>query len=237
MEMLRDIPGRFAVLVAAATFAGLGTAAADIAVHPPMTPVRLGSHHTVTITNVTRGQSLTPALIVVHRPGVELFELGMPASPELVALAEEGNTGPFTSLLESMPDVYSVATTGVLLMPGESVSVEIDTKGDFDRLTVAAMLIPTNDGFFAVQGVRLPNSQKGATYLAMAYDAGSEVNDELCASIPGPMLPFPGPECGLGGSPGGGEGYVYVHPGIHGGGDLQPAQRDWKNPVAVVKVD
>jgi hypothetical protein len=69
-----------------------------------------------------------------------------------------------------------------------------------------------------------------------AYDAGSERNDELCASIPGPDF-F---ECG---GPGGGsqveggeEGFVHVHSGIHGVGDLVPAERDWRNPVARISI-
>jgi hypothetical protein len=43
---------------------------------------------------------------------------------------------------------------------------------------------------------------------------------------------------GAGGSPGvGGEGFVHIHPGIHGIGDLIPAQRDWRNPVAKISIE
>ena len=70
---------------------------------------------------------------------------------------------------------------------------------------------------------------------AYAYDAGTERNDELCGSIPGPSFV----ECG--GSGGGaqvgdGEGVVTVHSGIHGIGDLEPSLRDWDNPVARVTI-
>jgi hypothetical protein len=34
----------------------------------------------------------------------------------------------------------------------------------------------------------------------------------------------------------GAEGYVHIHSGIHGIGDLEPAQADWNNPVAIVKI-
>ena len=34
----------------------------------------------------------------------------------------------------------------------------------------------------------------------------------------------------------GGEGYVYIHPDIHGVGDLVPAARDWRNPVAKITI-
>jgi hypothetical protein len=46
------------------------------------------------------------------------------------------------------------------------------------------MLNPTNDSFVALNNVRLPRF--GRTYTAIAYDAGSEINDELCVNIPSP---------------------------------------------------
>lgn len=67
---------------------------------------------------------------------------------------------------------------------------------------------------------------------AAAYDAGSEDNSEDCAYIPGPP-------CGNGDvrDTVGAEGYVYIHSGIHGIGDLEPAEFDWGNPVATVKIE
>jgi hypothetical protein len=48
---------------------------------------------------------------------------------------------------------------------------------------------------------------------------------------------IPGPPCGMHvRMPAGAEGYVYVHAGIHGTGDLNPAQFDWRNPVAKITV-
>ncbi len=93
------------------------------------------------------------------------------------------------------------------------------------------MLIPTNDAFVSVQGMRVPDGRMTTTVAAVAYDAGSEPNDELCASIPGPVCG------GEGGSPDAdGEGFVHVHAGIHGIGDLAAADFDWRNPVAQVKI-
>jgi hypothetical protein len=67
---------------------------------------------------------------------------------------------------------------------------------------------------------------------ATAYDAGSEANSEDCDFIPGPP-------CGNGGvrDTDGAEGYVYIHSGIHGIGGLDPAEFDWLNPVATVKIE
>ncbi len=189
----------------------------------------------VTVTNLTRGQQFTPILVASHRKGVRLFTLGSPASSELATLAEEGNTAPLAALLLATPGVSDIAASAGLLNPGQSVTISVDAAGGFDHLSVAAMLIPTNDGFFALNGVEGPRGDQTLTLYSPAYDAGSERNDELCASIPGPFFA----ECGGaggGGKPGGGEGYVHIHAGIHGIGDLDPAQRDWRNPVAQITI-
>jgi len=170
----------------------------------------------VTITNLTRGQQFTPVLVASHKQGVSLFNAGDAASPELATLAEEGNTGPLTTLLSGMPEVRDITSSPGLLDPGKSVTVTVKTGGAFNHVSVAAMLIPTNDGFFSLNGVKGPNGNGTLTLFSPAYDAGSERNDELCASIPGPSFE----ECG---GPGGGgmaigdeEGYVHIHAGIHG---------------------
>ena len=98
------------------------------------------------------------------------------------------------------------------------------------------MLIPTNDAFVALNGVPLPRGYDKVTMTAVAYDSGSERNDELCASIPGPLFIECGGSGGGAAPAGGEEGYVHIHAGIHGVGNLQAAQRDWRNPVALITV-
>ena len=66
----------------------------------------------------------------------------------------------------------------------------------------------------------------------VAYDAGSEENNEDCAYIPGPPCGNPFMDSGMPA-----EGYVHVHGGIHGGGGLDAAMYDWRNPVAEVTID
>jgi len=190
----------------------------------------------VTITNLTRGQQFTPILVASHKAGVKLFELGLPASPELATLAEEGNTEPLTGLLTAMPEVLDVTNTGGLLNPGASVTLIVKTRGAFNHLSLASMLIPTNDGFFALNGVKGPWVQEVVTHTSVAYDAGSERNDELCASIPGPSFAECGGPGGGGAPAGGEEDYVHIHAGIHGIGDLNAAERDWRNPVARIAI-
>ena len=194
-----------------------------------------GGRFEVTITNLTRGQQFTPVLVASHKPSVKLFTLGRPASGELATLAEEGNTGPLSAALSALPGTGQVVTGSGLTNPGASVTLVVEGRRGFGLLSVAAMLIPTNDAFVALNGVPLPRGNDSVSFLAPAYDAGSERNDELCVSIPGPFFA----ECsgsGGGGAPGGGEGFVHIHSGIHGIGDLSAATRDWRNPVALITV-
>ena len=183
----------------------------------------------VTITNITGGQIFTPVLAATHKSDVAFFELGMPASEALEVQAESGNPMPLKDYLESMPGSVQdvVVLDGVLIMPGESVSFEIEGSSRFSQLSFSAMLVPTHDSFVALDSMRLPRYSTMKT--ARAYDAGTEINDELCINIPGPCA-------GEGYSSDGGEGYVHVANGIHGIGDLLPEENDWRNPVAKVTV-
>jgi hypothetical protein len=188
----------------------------------------------VKVTNLTRDQRFTPLLVVAHRDSVRLFEVGRPASEGLMALAEEGNTAPLAAALAATPGVSGVSTSTGLLAPGQTAIVEV-AGSPHDLISLAAMLIPTNDAFVAVDAVG-PVGPAGRTVSATAYDAGSETNDELCASIPGPDFEECGGPGGGGAPSGGEEGFVRVHEGIHGIGDLRANARDWRNPVAKVTI-
>jgi hypothetical protein len=190
------------------------------------------SDYKLTITNMTRGQNFTPILIATHKEGVKLFTPGSPSSQELAMLAEGGDTGPLTGILSSNPAVGHIMTTGGLLGPGETITVEIP-GGRYRYLSLASMLIPTNDGFFSLNGVEAPKGHKSVMHLSPAYDAGSEENDELCEHIPGP---FGCDGTGEGYSPSDGEGYVHIHAGIHGIGDIADDAFDWRNPVARIVI-
>lgn len=191
----------------------------------------------VEVTNITKGTNLTeglvftPILLATHRPGIDVFELGQPAGEELAKLAEGGDTAPLAAVLEATEGVYRVMATAAPLPPGGSVVVEIPYDRRSAVLSLASMLLPTNDGFIGLNGATLPwYRHHSVTHTSPGYDAGSEINDELCASIPGP-------HCGGEGySPSGGEGKVHVHSGIHGIGDLEPEHYDWRNPVVQIRV-
>lgn len=190
-----------------------------------------GLGYEVTITNLTPGQSFTPQFLAVHSPGLDLFEIGEAASWELEQLAEGGATGPLTDIYVNASD--DLVTIDGLLGPGETVSTTLRSRGFRHHLTLAAMLLPTNDTFAGISGVRLP-LRGSATYMVPAYDAGTEENDQDCASIPGPL-------CGgeaVSDPAAGDEGFVHIGNGFHDLGDsvLSPIRYDWRNPVARVVV-
>ena len=190
-------------------------------------------HHLykVTITNLTYQQSFTPILAVTHPTQANLlFNLGEAASEQLGILAAGGDTVPLQELLQSTSELTDTSTSPGLLGPGESVSLEIEATRK-DRLSLAAMLIPTNDAFFSFQNLPMPLKGHSAVTRGPAYDAGVELNDELCINIPGPVCG------GTGVSPEqNGEGFVHIHRGIHGIGDLGASEYDWRNPVARVEI-
>jgi hypothetical protein len=112
------------------------------------------------------------------------------------------------------------------------VTVQIATNEEASHISVIGMLVPTNDGFMALNSAHAPETSE--TIRVPAYDAGTETNDELCATIPGP----PGICEGEGFNPSreGAEGFIHIHRGMHGSPDLDAATYDWRNPVAQITI-
>ena len=194
------------------------------------------ARYSVTVTNLTKGQTFTPLAIATHAPGVRIFAPGTQASPQLTVLAEEGAPDMLVALLRGMTTgVREVVTAAGLQTPAVSATFQINGGGAFSQLSIVAMLIPTNDAFLGLSGLALPTGFEPVVADVLAYDSGTEINDERCASIPGPNFT----ECGgpgAGGRPGRGEGAVTVHNGMHGVGDMNRPLRDWRGPVARVTV-
>ena len=69
--------------------------------------------------------------------------------------------------------------------------------------------------------------------MASTYDAGSEVNNESCAYIPGPPC---SPTSGNARATVGAEGFITIHGGIKGGSDLNPAHLDWRDATSIVSI-
>ncbi len=199
-----------------------------------------GGPISITITNLTRAQTLTPPILVSHKAGVRIFELGTPASLELEKIAEAGNTDLLAQSLESSHAVRDIIQTNNPIEPGRSatytVDVQFSTKPDkrFNLISLVSKLTPTNDTFVVLNGAPAQHDQPTTLFLS-AYDAGTEINDEKCANI------LSGGGCvdgtGFAADRVGAEGVVYVGNGIRGVGDLNSALYDWKNPVAQVVLE
>ncbi len=183
----------------------------------------------ITVTNLTPGQPFAPIMAATHRSGILFFKSGEVPSDELAMLAEAGNGQPMADKLNSMPGVREaqVSTTG-LTFPGKSTTMMLSAKRDTDKISIGAMLGATNDAFLAIRNLPLPKGKHPIVYNANAYDAGSETNDELGSTV-----------AGLGGegySPNdSGEGFVHIHSGVQGVGDLATTM-DWDNPVAEIVI-
>lgn len=211
--------------------AGLALIAASTLLHSSLAQAS-DDYYEVTVTNLTQGVIFTPVIAATHKRGVSLFELGSPASSALEQLAEGGDTAPLSNDLTASGKTLDMATADGVLLPGASLSMTLKTDRRHPFVSLAAMLVPTNDAFFSVNSLRGPRGEHALTVYSPAYDAGTENNDEACAHIPGP--PF---ACtGEGYSPEPGEGFVHIHPGIHGIGDLSAASYDWRNPVAKITI-
>ena len=207
------------LLVAAAMLApGAGQAAAA------------ADSYEVRVTNLTRGQILSPPLVVFHARSTGIFTPGRKATPEMAALAEDADASGLMDALDADAEVTAYVLGDGVVLPGQTATFMVDAA-DAERLSVVSMLVSTNDAFMGLDGYDLSDLMTRTSVAVPAYDAGSERNSEECAFVPGPP-------CGNGGvrNRNGSEKFIHVHPGIRGDGDLSKADLDWRNPVARVLI-
>jgi hypothetical protein len=205
----------------------------------------------VQITNLTNSIYFTPFLVAAHPAGNNLFTSGQPASANLQAMAEGGDT------MGLMADVTGLGATivdnpaGGLLGPAASTSFNMNTDGTSnDRLSVVAMLLPTNDAFAGLNAIEIPATPGTYSFDVPAYDAGTEANDELVTGggMPG-VAGIPGDPSMLTGSNGTGaagadaNSNVHIHRGalgdtdaMGGNSDLDSRVHRWLNPVIRVTI-
>lgn len=185
----------------------------------------------VTITNLTANQVISPPIVASHDADADVFEVGTPASAELAALAENGDNAPLRDLLTASENVLDVVALSDPLMPGQSVTVSLAVKGRFNLVSAAGMLVSSNDAFFGLDGEPVAKNRP-LVVLVPAYDAGSEANSEDCAYVPGPP-------CGAGPvhDPSPAEGFVHIGNGIRGIGGVPADVYDWSNPVARIVIE
>ena len=214
-----------------------------------VSPSLLAASYSVTVQNLTQGTYFTPLLVSAHPSSMKLFSAGMPASAHLQAMAEGGDISGLEMDMMTAGAMSVANPAGGLLAPGMSTTAELGDLGAANtQLSIAAMLLPTNDGFVTLNNLTLPTAPGTYTYMLNAYDAGTEANDEIRGSgalgVAG--MPVPPPLEALVGTGGTGiagaaEGFVHIHRGVLGDhsmmdgmSDINAASQRWLNPVARV---
>lgn len=209
---------------------------------PPPAPPAMASY-TVTVTNLTNAQPLSPIAVIAHGSGYRVFTVGSPATAGLETLAEGGDNAALLAEADGSGEVIATASGAAPIGPAGSESVTFDVL-DRERpglfLSVTTMLVNTNDAFSGLNSQPLETLPVGESlsFDAIAYDAGTEADTELGAEIPGPA--------------GGGEGFnavrddeadrVAMHSGVVSqddglSGSALTEQHRFDNPVLRVRVE
>lgn len=204
----------------------------------------------ITVANLTHGNTFTPLLVTAHANTLHVFQTGTTASANLRTMAEGGDiAGLVTDLDAASADSIANPAAG-LLAPGASTSFMLNTSEGNNYLSAVAMVLPTNDAFLGLNAWKIPSEPGTYTINLSAYDAGTEVNDEIIngggtTGVPG----IPADPSGQAGS--GAMGVtteesntnIHIHRGVLGdtnatGGrsDLDSRIHRWLNPVARIVV-
>ena len=102
----------------------------------------------VTITNTTAHQTISPPVVVAHSRAYRPFALGEPLLPELVPLAEDGRTRDFVTVAKVEPTILDYAVARAPLAPGRSVTLQVRVDDGHPLLSAFGMLVTTNDAVF-----------------------------------------------------------------------------------------
>lgn len=143
------------------------------------------TQYDISVTNVTAGQALSPPVALLHDPAFSAWRIGSAASLGLERLAEGGASADFVA---ELPMVYAVHSASKSLLPGQRLQMTLSADAHHSpALTLAAMLVQTNDGFTGVTAWSLAQLAPGesVTKLMPVYDAGTEMNSETQNSVPG----------------------------------------------------
>lgn len=204
----------------------------------------------ITITNLTHGIHFTPVLAAAHDTNTHLFMSGTTASTSLRTMAEGGDIAGLSTDAQAMGANVVENPAGGLLAPGASTSFSLMSNNGNTRLSVTAMLLPTNDGFVGANSIEIPAEKGTYTFFLNAYDAGTEANDELIngGGVLGVLgIPFdPDNNNGSGGSgvaSSDNNTMIHIHRGVIGDDDATGGSSDlsntvhrWLNPVAQLVV-
>lgn len=226
-------PSLLAMLAAATLLTACGDDDNDTVDETPPAPVM--QTFTVTVTNLTANQPMSPVILAAHASDAMLWNAGEMASEAIEKMAEGGDTADIAAL--SLIN-NSINGTG-LLMPGmsETLTLTLD-EADVASISLATMLVNTNDAFTGINSYTIAGMEvDGSSSMKfMAYDAGTEANTESKGTMPGPAD--------------GGEGFnatrddvdfVHIHPRVismYDGLDdsVLDASHRFDNPVLAVTI-
>ncbi len=188
-----------------------------------------------TISNETRAQPLTPPVVVVHDPNVDILDYTRPVELRGIGRLSEGGDG--DELIATLSTTRGIVSAGYAgarapIEPGRSYSNNVQAYVG-TAITVVGMLACTNDGYIVataqVAGSTIKVNETSGQ--AKVFDSGAENNDETSATVPclgGDSAAF---------SDGPGENGRREHPGIEGSADLDAAQYAWiEGAVASVRI-
>lgn len=179
------------------------------------------------------GTLFTPVWVGFHDGSFDLFDNGAPASAALQSLAEDGD---FAGVSADFAAASGTSADGAVFGPGAPPVFPPSSGGHTDfvldahdaasrYLSFAAMLLPSNDAFFANDNAMAYEIfDASGTFHARTitilgsqiWDAGTELNDEIAANVPvlGQAAPNTGSDEGA---------LVHAHPGFMPGGNILAA--------------
>lgn len=204
----------------------------------------------ITVTNLSQGLYFTPIITSAHTSDNHIFMSGETATAELQAMAEGGDISGLMSVLSNADANTNENPAGGLLAPGMSTSYTLTNDSTNTHLSMAAMILPSNDGFIGLDSWKIPTEAGTYTININAYDAGTEANNELIngGGAPG-VLGIPAAPGGDSGTNGMGvtdtesNTTVHIHRGnlgddaLDGGkSDLDNSIHRWLNPVAKLTI-
>ncbi|MCH9696244.1 MAG: spondin domain-containing protein [Gammaproteobacteria bacterium] len=211
-------------------------------VPPPPPPPPAMASFDVTVINLTNAQPLSPAAVIGHQDGYSVFTVGTAATAGLEQMAEGGDNTALLAEATADANVLASSSGAAPIGPAGSETITIEVlESDVAnlRMSIATMLVNTNDAFSAVNGMSFAGMAVGdsMTLDTIAYDAGTEADSEEAIHIPGPA--------------GGGEGFnaarddegdrVSMHSGVVSGEDGFASsdltgQHRFDNPVMRVRI-
>lgn len=183
---------RFVVVATvAAVLSACDSGGVSIPPPPPPPPAPPMANFTVTVVNLTNAQPLSPIAIIGHLSGYSVFSVGSAARPGLEELAEGGDNSSFVAEALANSAVLDAASGAAPIGPGGSDMASIgilDSDRPELRISVATMLVNTNDAFSGLNSVAVGDMAVGdvMAFNSIAYDAGTEADTEMAIHIPGP---------------------------------------------------